>query len=66
MLRTVSFWRRKEIQNRARQIGWPGSRIATEVDNFRFALDWLFESQDLDRVCVCAWLYFDSGICGNT
>jgi len=33
-----------------------------EVDNFRFALDWLFESQDLDwglRLCVALFRFWD-------
>ena len=46
----------------------PADRVAwlvscdLEVDNFRFALDWLFESQDLDwglRLCVALFRFWD-------
>lgn len=46
----------------------PADRVAwladcdVEVDNFRFALDWLFESQDLDwglRLCVALFRFWD-------
>jgi predicted ATPase/DNA-binding winged helix-turn-helix (wHTH) protein len=46
----------------------PPDRVAwlagcdVEVDNFRFALDWLFESQDLDwglRLCVALFRFWD-------
>jgi predicted ATPase/DNA-binding winged helix-turn-helix (wHTH) protein len=46
----------------------PADRVAwladcdVEVDNFRFALDWLFDSQDLDwglRLCVALFRFWD-------
>jgi len=38
------------------------SRCDTEVDNLRFALDWLFQTQDLDwgiRLCVALFRFWD-------
>ncbi len=38
------------------------TRCDVEVDNFRFALDWLFESHDLDwgfRLCVALFRFWD-------
>ena len=38
------------------------ARCDIEVDNFRFALDWLFESHDLDwgfRLCVALFRFWD-------
>ena len=38
------------------------SQCDVEIDNFRFALDWLFQTQDLDwglRLCVALFRFWD-------
>jgi predicted ATPase/DNA-binding winged helix-turn-helix (wHTH) protein len=45
----------------ADRAGWL-SHCDAEIDNFRFALDWLFETQDLDwglRLCVALFRFWD-------
>lgn len=45
----------------ADRAGWL-AHCDAEIDNFRFALDWLFESQDLDwglRLCVALFRFWD-------
>jgi len=45
----------------ADRAGWL-AHCDAEIDNFRFALDWLFETQDLDwglRLCVALFRFWD-------
>ncbi len=45
----------------ADRAGWL-AHCDVEIDNFRFALDWLFETQDLDwglRLCVALFRFWD-------
>ena len=45
----------------AGRAGWL-AHCDAEIDNFRFALDWLFETQDLDwglRLCVALFRFWD-------
>ncbi len=53
--------RRKSGMNSADRSRWL-SLCDVEIDNFRFALDWLFQTRDLDwafRMCVALFRFWD-------